>query len=85
MTAPLRQTKPFLAACYAGALALLALAGAAAGLSWLFYVALIAPAALLAWQAATLDIDDPAGCLRRFKLNRETGLLVGAAILLGTL
>jgi hypothetical protein len=33
----------------------------------------------------TIDIDDPAGCLRRFKLNRETGLLVAAAILAGRL
>jgi len=79
------RTKPFLAACYGATLALLACAGAAAGLSPWFYLALILPAALLAWQAATLDIDDPAGCLRRFKLNRETGLLIGAAILLGTL
>ncbi|HYZ65056.1 MAG TPA: 4-hydroxybenzoate octaprenyltransferase [Acetobacteraceae bacterium] len=80
-----RRTKPFLAACYAATVGLLAWAGALAGLSWPFYPALLLPAALLAWQAATLDIDDPAGCLGRFKLNRETGLLVAAAILLGRL
>ena len=28
-------------------------------------------------------IDDPRGCLQRFKLNREAGLLVAAAILAG--
>jgi 4-hydroxybenzoate polyprenyltransferase len=32
-----------------------------------------------------LDIDDPAGCLRLFRLNREVGLAVAAAILLGRL
>jgi 4-hydroxybenzoate polyprenyltransferase len=77
------STRPFLAVCYTAAIALLALAGGLAGLGPLFFAALAAPAALLAWQTATLDIDDPAGCLRRFKLNREVGLLVAAAILLG--
>ena len=79
------STRPFLYACYAGTVALLALAGALAGLESPFYAALLLPAALLAWQAATVDIHDPAGCLARFKVNRETGLLVGLAILLGTL
>ena len=79
------HTKPFLAACYTAAIALLAASGTAAGLSALFYPALLLPAALLAWQAATIDIDDPAGCLHRFKRNRETGLLIAAAILLGAM
>ncbi len=78
------STKPFLAVCYTATIALLALAGASAGLSPRFYVALLLPAALLAWQANTLDVDDPAGCLARFHLNRETGLLIGLAIFLGT-
>ena len=72
-------TKPFLAVCYTATVALLALAGALAGLGTLFYVALLLPALLLAWQAITLDVDDPAGCLARFKLNRETGLAIGLA------
>jgi 4-hydroxybenzoate polyprenyltransferase len=78
-----RHTKPFLAVCYTVAVVLLALAGWLAGFSALFFVALAAPAFLLGWQIRTLDVDDPAGCLRRFKLNRETGLLVAAALLLG--
>ncbi len=77
------STRPFLAACYTAMVALLVVTGALAGLGPLFYAALVAPAALLAWQTATIDIDDPAGCQRRFKLNREVGLLIGAAILLG--
>ncbi len=79
------STRPFLAACYTAMLGLLALSGWLAGLSAWFFVALTLPAALLAWQVATLDIDDPAGCLRRFHLNREAGLLVAAAILAGRL
>ena len=77
------HTRPFLSACYAATMVLLVWAGWIAGLGPFFYVALAAPAALLAWQVATLDIHDPAGCLRRFKLNREAGLLVGLAIVLG--
>ena len=80
-----RSTRPFLAACYAAAVALLALAGWLAGIGPWFYAGLLLPAALLAWQVGTLDVDDPAGCLRRFHLNREVGLLIGGAVLLGTL
>ena len=77
------QTPPFLAACYAGALAWLAVAGCLAGLSAWFYPALLVPAALLLRQVMVLDIDNPALCLRLFRANREVGLAVGAAILLG--
>ena len=79
------QTRPFLSACYVATVALLALSGRLAGLGTPFFAALLLPAALLAWQVAMLDIDDPAGCSRRFHLNRETGLLVAAAILMGRL
>jgi len=78
-----RHTRPFLTVCYAATIGLLAWAGALAGLSVAFYLVLLGPAAVLGWQVATIDTDDPAGCLRRFKANREAGLLVGAAILLG--
>lgn len=78
-------TKPFLAACYTATIVLLAASGALAGFGAGFYAALLLPAALLAWQAITLDVDDPAGCLARFKLNRETGLLIGLAFLAGAL
>jgi 4-hydroxybenzoate polyprenyltransferase len=30
----------------------------------------------LAWQLARLDIDDPAGCLRLFRSNRDAGLVL---------
>ncbi len=78
-----RTAKPFLATCYAAAVAALVLAGGWMGLSAWFFVALTVPAALLAWQVMRLDIDDPAGCLRLFRLNREVGLAVAAALLLG--
>ncbi|HEX4173929.1 MAG TPA: 4-hydroxybenzoate octaprenyltransferase [Acetobacteraceae bacterium] len=77
------RTAPFLAACYGGLIALLFLAGWLAGLGRWFYPALAVPALLLARQVAALDIDDPALCLRLFRANREVGLVVAAAILVG--
>jgi len=79
------NTRPFLVACYGAMLALLAAAGFLAGLSWLFLPALLPAAALLAWQVVTLDIHAPARCLRLFRLNREVGLLVALAYLIGRL
>jgi 4-hydroxybenzoate polyprenyltransferase len=80
-----RRTRPFLAACYAGCVLLLLLAGRLAGLSWWFAPALLLPAALLARQVVRLDIDDPGLCLRLFRANREAGLAVAAALLIGWL
>jgi 4-hydroxybenzoate polyprenyltransferase len=77
------HTRPFLAFCYGGSIALLAVAGG--GLARWYPAALLPAAALLFWQVWRLDIDDPARCLRLFKLNREVGLLVAGAILLGWL
>lgn len=79
------RTAPFLAACYGGTVVLLALAGRLAGLGSWFYPALLLPAALLARQVVLLDIHDPALCLRLFKANREAGMTVAAALLIGWL
>ena len=78
-----QATRPFLAACYGATLALLGLAGGLAGLGSLYFVGLALPAALLAYEVVRIDIDDPALCLRLFKLNREVGLAVGLALLFG--
>jgi 4-hydroxybenzoate polyprenyltransferase len=77
------RTRPFLAICYAGTVAALALAGWLAGLSGWFYPALLLPSLLLARQIAVLDVDDPASCLRQFRANREAGLAVALALLIG--
>lgn len=79
------RTKPFLLACYSGAVLLLVLAGFLAGMGPGFYAAMLAPAALLAWQIGRLDIHDPALCLRLFQRNREVGLLIALAFLAGRL
>lgn len=79
------RTRAFLTACYALTVALLALSGWLAGLSWWFLPALLLPAALLARQVVALDIRDPGLCLRLFKANREVGLAIALAFLIGRL
>lgn len=78
-------TGPFLAACYGGVIALLALTGWLAGLSMGFFAALALPAALLARQVSALDIHDPGLCLRLFHANREVGFAIALAFLIGRL
>ncbi len=77
------RTRPFLALCYAGSVLMFGLAGWPAGFGPWFYVALILPAGLLAWQVARLDIHDPARCLALFRSNREVGLAFALALLVG--
>ena len=64
--------------CYAGALLLLATVARGWALP-----ALALPAGLMAWQVWTLDIHDPAGCLRRFRANHGVGAAVALALLAG--
>jgi 4-hydroxybenzoate polyprenyltransferase len=78
-----RRTPVFLAAVFTLMLASLISAGGLAHLSPWYYPALLPAAYLLMRQVATLDIDDPAGCLRAFRGHREIGLLVAAALLMG--
>ncbi len=72
-----------LAGCYAGFVLMLAVSFTLAGLHKSAFWLLLAPAGLLAWQLARLDIHDPARCLHLFKLNREVGLAVALAVLAG--
>jgi 4-hydroxybenzoate polyprenyltransferase len=73
----------FVAGCYAATVALLGVAGGLAGASIWFFVALLVPAWMLARQAQALDIHDPALCLALFKSNREAGLAIALAFVVG--
>jgi 4-hydroxybenzoate polyprenyltransferase len=75
------KTRPWLVLFYGGALALLVTSGLLAGAGALFLVGIVAVAIHFGWQIATLDIGDPANCLRRFRSNREAGAIVFAALL----
>ncbi|MCA3363510.1 MAG: 4-hydroxybenzoate octaprenyltransferase [Roseomonas sp.] len=79
------KTRPFLILCYGLTMALLALAGWLAGLTPWHLLGLAFPGAMLARQVIQLDIADPALCLRLFKANRDVGLVIAAAFLLGRL
>jgi 4-hydroxybenzoate polyprenyltransferase len=76
------NTRPLLAAFYAGAVVLIGAAGFAAGGRMIFFAGMLAFAAHLAWQVYRLNIDDAAHCLRQFKSNRDAGLILFGAMLL---
>jgi 4-hydroxybenzoate polyprenyltransferase len=75
------RTKPWLTLFFALALALLALSGYGAGAGWPFFLGLALASLHLVWQVATLNVDDPANCLARFRSNRDFGALVFIALL----
>lgn len=77
------RTRPCLFAFYAASAGLWGMAGAAAGLGIAFWVLVAATAIQLAWQAARVDIDDPADCLGKFRSNRIVGWLIFAGMVAG--
>ncbi len=74
------RTKPMLAVFYSAAVVLIALAGTLAGGGMYFAIGLAAFAAHLGWQVFSLDINDPAHCLKLFKANRDAGLILFLAL-----
>lgn len=77
-----RATKIWLSGFYALAWVGITAAGLLAGAGIVFLLGMGAAGAHLLWQVATLDIDNPDNCLRRFRSNRDFGLIVLAAIVL---
>ena len=76
-----RATYIWLAALYTLSFLAITLAGIMAHAGTAFLVGMGAAAAQLAWQTATLNIDDPDNCLKRFRSNRDFGAIVFGAIL----
>ncbi len=74
-------TQRWVGAFYAGAIALWLGAAVMAGSGWIVSLALAAVALHFAWQVATLDIHSAGNCLRRFRSNREAGLILFAGLL----
>jgi 4-hydroxybenzoate polyprenyltransferase len=73
--------RTFLSLSYAGSFACLVLAGMLVHARALFWPALLPAAWLLGRQVARLDIASPPVCLGLFRLNRETGIAIAAAVL----
>jgi 4-hydroxybenzoate polyprenyltransferase len=72
------QTKAWVSGFYAFAIVMWVLAAWMAGVGAVGMIALAGAAAHMAWQVTTLDISDPANCLKRFKSNRDLGWLIFA-------
>jgi len=77
------NTRPWLWIFYTATIALMAAAFRQAALGWPSYVLLALAAALLGYQAAAVDLDDPNDCRAKFISNRYAGMIVVAAILAG--
>ncbi len=77
------RSRPILAGFAFLALLGFVLAGWAASLGWGYYMGLAVAALHLAWQLLTWRMDDPADCLQKFRSNRNFGLIILVAILLG--
>ncbi|AZU03502.1 4-hydroxybenzoate polyprenyltransferase [Glycocaulis alkaliphilus] len=76
---------PAVGAIYGTSLVLTALAAIKAGAGLIFAPVFAAYAVHLVWQASRFRPDDGAACLAHFKSNREAGLILLAALLLGAL
>ena len=57
----------------------------AAGLGFFAWLALVGVAGHLTWQIATVDFDNPADCLAKFRSNRWLGWILLIGIILGRL
>jgi 4-hydroxybenzoate polyprenyltransferase len=75
------RTRPWVAAFYGLTVLLLTAAGLAAGLGWLYLLAVAAVAGQMAWQVAGLNIESAEDCLLRFKSNRLIGWILLAGLL----
>lgn len=80
-----RDTKAWLRGFDAAMLVMLVAAGAQAGMSWIYYLAVLGVALHLTWQLAEVDLDDPKDCLAKFRSNRFIGWILLAGIVLGRL
>ena len=80
-----KDTKAWLLGFDAAMLVLLVAAGAQAGMSWIYYIGLLAVALHLKWQLADVDLDNPRDCLAKFRSNRAVGWILLAGIVLGRL
>ncbi len=70
------NTMTWVGSFYAAAIVLWLLAGFLAGTHLIFFMAVVLASLQMAWQVTTLDTADAANCLRRFRSNRDVGLVI---------
>jgi 4-hydroxybenzoate polyprenyltransferase len=78
------RAKEWVLGFYAVAFLLVLASGFAAHSGWPFGFVMLAAGGHLLWQAHSLKIDDPDGCLKLFRANRETGAIIAAAFLIAS-
>jgi 4-hydroxybenzoate polyprenyltransferase len=79
------QTKPWLGGFSIATVILFEIAVASAGLGWPAMLAVAVVALHLTWQILTVDLDDPADCLAKFRSNRWIGWILLVGIVAGRL
>jgi len=79
------QTKPWLAGFSVATVVLFEIAMALAHLGWPAMLAVAGVALHLTWQILTVELDDPADCLAKFRSNRWIGWLLLIGIIAGQL
>ncbi len=70
------NTMTWVGAFYAGAIVLWLAAGFLAGTHLIYFGAVVLASLQMAWQVTTLDTKDAANCLRRFRSNRDVGMVI---------
>jgi 4-hydroxybenzoate polyprenyltransferase len=75
------QSRAYIGGFFILALWLLIITGLMNSLNWPFYTILLAAGAHAYWQVYFWRPENPADCLKRFKSNRDFGLIVLAAFL----
>ena len=70
------NTMTWVGSFYAGAIVLWLAAGYLAGTHLIFFMAIVLASLQMAWQVTTLDTSDARNCLRRFRSNRDVGLVI---------
>jgi len=78
-------SKNWISSFYATSLVLVMFSGHMAQMGWPFYAAVGLGALHMGWQVWSLDTDDPKSCLRRFKSNRDFGLILLSGIIISQL
>ena len=78
-----KNTRPAVAVFYVAMIVSLAMAGLSHQMGILFWVGLVIVAGHLTRQIILLDINNPEICLSLFRRNRDTGIIVALALLLG--
>ncbi len=78
-----KASRKIVAGFYALTLLVLFVTGWVEGLGQIFDASLLAAFGLVVWHMTLWDSEDPANCLRRFKANRDIGLIILVGIIAG--